>query len=67
MAHDNNTHNTAGMAGIAIASAAVGAMVAMLLTPKSGHEIREKIAEKAHTAKDKAEEMSPMDNQSNTP
>lgn len=67
MAHNTNTHNTSGMAGIAIASAAVGAMVAMLLTPKSGHEIREKIAEKAHSAKDKAEEMSPMDNQKDAP
>lgn len=52
----NNLHHKANVAGIAVAGAAVGAAVAMILTPKSGHEIREKIAEKAQAGKDKVEE-----------
>lgn len=56
MAQDN-THQTAKIAGVAAASAAVGAAVAMLLTPKSGREMREKIAEKAKNVEQKAADM----------
>lgn len=53
----NDMHHKANMAGIVVASAAIGAAVAMLVTPKSGHEIREKIAKKAQKAKDEHEDM----------
>lgn len=63
----NNTHNMAGITGVAMVSAAVGAAMAILLTPKSGQEVREKIAKKAHTAKDKAEDMVGHDTPTNMP
>ena len=44
------------LAGVAAISAAVGALAAVMLTPKSGHELREGIADKAGEMKDKAKE-----------
>ena len=61
MAQENIHHaqgsHMAGMAGAVLASAALGAAMAVLLTPKTGREVREKIVDKAHRAKSKAEEM----------
>lgn len=55
---ENTTHNNmAKVAGVAAAAAAIGAATAMVLTPKTGREVREKIAEKTAHAKGKAEDI----------
>lgn len=56
MAQDNS-HQSATIAGIAVASAAMGAAMAVLLTPKSGREIREKLVQKAKRVDEKGQDL----------
>ena len=48
-AHDTNK---AAIAGIAAASAVVGALTAMMLTPRTGEQVRNGLGRRARHAKD---------------
>lgn len=56
MAQEQHNGNLSRMAGIAAISAAAGALTAVMLTPKSGRELRSNIKGKAEDAHDKVED-----------
>lgn len=55
MAEEQRHSSLGKYAGIAAISAAAGALATVMLTPKSGREMREEIKDKAAEAKDKTQ------------
>lgn len=52
MGHKHERDNKAAIAGIAAASAVIGALTAMMLTPRTGEQIRHGLGRRARNAKD---------------
>lgn len=54
MGHKHEHDNKAAIAGIAAASAVIGALTAMMFTPRTGEQLRHGLGRKARNAKDTA-------------
>jgi gas vesicle protein len=56
MAKDERTSDLSKYASVAAISAAAGALAALMLSPKSGRELRQNIKGKAKEARDEAQD-----------